>query len=42
MNVYLLPRQVKQLESESKKSGSSVAEIIRRAIDKHLFDVVVK
>ena len=36
MNVYLLPRQVKQLEAESKKTGSSVAEIIRRAIDGHL------
>ena len=36
MNVYLLPRQLKQLEAESKKTGSSIAEIIRRAIDGHL------
>lgn len=33
MNVYLLARQVKRLEAESKKTGSSVAELIRRAID---------
>jgi Ribbon-helix-helix protein, copG family len=33
MNVYLLPRQLKRLETESKKTGSSVAELIRRAID---------
>jgi hypothetical protein len=33
MNVYLLERQLKVLEDESKTSGSSVAELIRRAID---------
>jgi hypothetical protein len=33
MNVYLLPRQLKRLEVESKKTGSSVAELIRRAVD---------
>jgi len=33
MNVYLLPRQLKLLEAESKRTGSSVAELIRRAID---------
>jgi hypothetical protein len=33
MNVYLLARQLKRLEAESKKTGSSVAELIRRAID---------
>jgi hypothetical protein len=33
MNVFLLPRQLKRLEYESKQSGSSVAELIRRAID---------
>jgi hypothetical protein len=33
MNVYLLARQLRRLEAESKKTGSSVAELIRRAID---------
>ena len=33
MNVFLLPRQMKRLEEESEKTGSSVAELIRRAID---------
>jgi uncharacterized small protein (DUF1192 family) len=33
MNVFLLQRQLKRLEAESKKTGSSVAELIRRAID---------
>jgi hypothetical protein len=33
MNVFLLARQMKRLEDESKKTGSSVAELIRRAID---------
>jgi hypothetical protein len=33
MNVFLLARQLKRLETESKKSGSSVAELIRRAVD---------
>jgi hypothetical protein len=33
MNVFLLARQLKRLEAESKKSGSSVAELIRRAVD---------
>jgi len=32
-NIYLLKRQVKRLEEESKKTGSSAAELIRRAID---------
>jgi hypothetical protein len=32
-NIYLLERQLKQLEREAKKTGSSVAELIRRAID---------
>jgi len=33
MNVFLLARQMKRLEEESRKTGSSVAELIRRAID---------
>jgi hypothetical protein len=33
-NIYLLERQLKRLEAESKKTGSSVAELIRQAIDK--------
>ena len=33
MNVFLLPRQMKRLEDESKQTGSSVAELIRRAVD---------
>lgn len=33
MNVYLLKRQLERLEAESKTTGSSVAELIRRAID---------
>lgn len=37
-NIYLLPRQVKRLEEESKKTGSSVAELIRRAIDAIYFE----
>jgi hypothetical protein len=32
-NIYLLARQVKRLAGESKKTGSSSAELIRRAID---------
>jgi Ribbon-helix-helix domain len=32
-NIYLLPRQVKRLEDESKKTGAPVAELVRRAID---------
>jgi hypothetical protein len=32
-NIYLLDRQIKRLEAESLKTGSSVAELIRRAID---------
>ena len=33
MSVYLLTRQLKRLEAESQKTGSSVAELIRRAVD---------
>lgn len=33
MNVFLLERQQLRLEEESEKTGSSVAELIRRAID---------
>jgi predicted DNA-binding protein len=33
VNVYLLARQVKRLEAESKQTGSSVAELVRKAID---------
>jgi Ribbon-helix-helix protein, copG family len=32
-NIYLLARQLKRLEAESKRSGSSVAELVRKAID---------
>jgi uncharacterized small protein (DUF1192 family) len=32
-NIYLLKRQVARLEAETKKTGSSMAELIRRAID---------
>jgi hypothetical protein len=32
-NIYLLPRQVKRLEDENKKTGAPVAELVRRAID---------
>ena len=33
VNVYLLARQLKRLEAESKQTGSSVAELVRKAID---------
>jgi hypothetical protein len=33
MNVFLLERQQTRLEEESERTGSSVAELIRRAID---------
>jgi hypothetical protein len=33
MNVFLLERQQARLEEESERTGSSVAELIRRAID---------
>ena len=33
VNVYLLARQLKRLEAESKRTGSSVAELVRKAID---------
>jgi hypothetical protein len=32
-NLSLLPRQMKRLEEESKKTGASIAELVRRAID---------
>ena len=34
-NLYLLPRQDAWLESESLRTGSSQAEIIRRALDEY-------
>lgn len=33
-NIYLRADQLKRLEEVSKKTGASVAELIRRAIDK--------
>ncbi|PYU60726.1 MAG: hypothetical protein DMG55_09960 [Acidobacteria bacterium] len=33
-NLSLLPRQMKRLEEESRKTGASLAELVRRAIDK--------
>jgi predicted DNA-binding protein len=39
-NIYLLPRQVERLEAESEKTGSSVAELIRRAIDAVYADAI--
>jgi len=33
VNVYLLARQLKRLEAESERTGSSVAELVRKAID---------
>ena len=32
-NLSLLPRQMKRLQEESKRTGSSIAELVRRAID---------
>src|SRR5207245_1792035 len=32
-NLSLLPRHMKRLEEESKKTGASIAELVRRAID---------
>jgi uncharacterized protein YigA (DUF484 family) len=32
-NLSLLPRQMKRLEEESRKTGASLAELVRRAID---------
>ena len=32
-NLSLLPRQMKRLEAESKATGSSIAELVRRAVD---------
>jgi predicted DNA-binding protein len=35
-NVYLRPDQVKRLRAISAKTGSSSAELIRRAVDMYL------
>jgi predicted DNA-binding protein len=35
-NIYLRPDQVKRLKGVSKKTGSSSAELIRRAVDSFL------
>ena len=32
-NIIFLERQMKRLEEESKKTGSSIAELVRRAVD---------
>jgi len=32
-NLSLLPRQMKRLEQESARTGASLAELVRRAID---------
>ena len=36
INLYVRKDQLKKLEARSKKLGSPVAEIIRRAIDAYL------
>ena len=36
MNVFLSPEQKRALEKLSARTGASVAEIIRRAVDAHL------
>jgi predicted DNA-binding protein len=35
-NIYLRPDQVKRLKGISKKTGSSSAELVRRAVDAFL------
>jgi predicted DNA-binding protein len=35
-NIYLRPDQVKRLKVISKKTGSSAAELVRRAVDAFL------
>jgi predicted DNA-binding protein len=35
-NIYLRPDQTKRLKAISKKTGSSAAELIRRAVDAYL------
>jgi len=35
-NIYLTERQQKALQKEAQKLGVSVAELIRRILDKHL------
>jgi len=35
-NIYLRPDQLKKLKAISKKTGSSAAELIRRAVDAYL------
>jgi len=35
-NIYLTERQKKALHKEARKLGVSVAELIRRILDKHL------
>jgi len=37
-NIYLRPDQLKKLKAISKKTGSSAAELIRRAVDAYLKD----
>jgi len=35
-NIYLTERQQKALQKEAQKLGVSVAELIRRILDRHL------
>jgi predicted DNA-binding protein len=35
-NIHLSEQQLKRLEQQSRKTGLSVAEIVRRAIDDYL------
>jgi hypothetical protein len=35
-NIYLTPRQKKQLEKRSQQDSLSIAEIVRRAVDAYL------
>jgi len=32
-NITFLERQIKRLEAESKATGSSIAELVRKAVD---------
>lgn len=38
VNIHLTSQQLKQLRQESKRTGLTVAELVRRAIDQALKD----
>ena len=39
VNIHLTEQEIEKLKQESKRTGLTVAELVRRAIDKALKDV---